>query len=350
MVVGLDILFVVALELPGEWGLWLALGLSGWLYFPLRQRLWRYWVATPRQRLEAHLPELVRAVASAPDAEAMATAWRQLLEHMFRPLHLTPSHDPVEHPRLDADGIAMTVPGLTPGTALNLALPDRGQRLFHPSDPTLAEAALTLARQAFAARRAQDEGMRQERSRITRELHDGLGGTLLAIMHGSEHPEEGALARKAWGELREIMAALEGTPRPLNVAANDWLGDLRVVVTATQARLEVHTDTGGNPLLGPTVQLHARRILAEGVANALRHGGATLIQVGIAVAGQTLHLTVDNDGTAPPPELWSRGRGMHHILRRAQSLGGNAQWHARTPSGARMEAWLPLSHPQESPS
>ena len=345
-VVMIDLLLLQVLALSQTLSLWIALALAGWLYFPLRQWLWRRLML--RGDAAPPLPQLVEAVAKADNAAAMAAGWQALLRQIFQPLHLTVLAAPTTHVALAGDGLALHIPGLGEGEGLRLEYAHGGRRLFWPEDVKTAESLLALAQNAYGIQAAQDAGALAERQRLTRELHDGLGGKMLAMLHRAQNQEDEQLARGAWHELRGIIAALEGKPRPLEELAALWRRDLGDTVEGAGVAFDWHFE-GGEAVLTPIQQLHTRRLLEEAVANALRHADPSWVAVVVALREGWLHLSVANDGLAPPPEGWQVGRGTTHMRGRVADLGGEIVWQGRPGGGTLVTARWPLPSSAAAP-
>jgi signal transduction histidine kinase len=170
----------------------------------------------------------------------------------------------------------------------------------------------------------------EDRRRMARDLHDGLAQELSYIWSRSrwlaEHPGDtvtvdriSGAAGRALDEARRAIATLtrpvdEPLPRVLQRMVED-LGD--------RYDVKIVTD------LDPSVRLRADRgeallrIVAEAVRNAVRHGGATRID--LTLGGRPLSLTVADDGRGLAADVVSRGRGggfgITSMRERARGLG-----------------------------
>jgi hypothetical protein len=143
-----------------------ALALAGWLYFPLRQWLWRRLSPAARQTVERHLPQLIESLFSADSSAALQTNWRRLLEQIYAPLSISPAAAPVATVAVAREGLVLQVPALGDAPALELHHAAKGQRLFTSADAALTSALLALTQQAAHARRAQDERAAEQQARL----------------------------------------------------------------------------------------------------------------------------------------------------------------------------------------
>ncbi len=201
-----------------------------------------------------------------------------------------------------------------------------------------------------------ERATRAERERVQRDLHDGLGAQLVAALAVAERePQDNAAVRHsvrlALGELRGAVDSLDAGERELG----DVLGALR-------ARLEPLANGSGakfawrvgeialQPRLTPQQALHLLRILQEAIANAVKHSGASTIEV---ASGSQEHagrssafVEVRDDGSggngAPP------GRGLANMRQRASIIGGELTIDSNA-AGTRVRLWID-SAPAPNPS
>ena len=177
----------------------------------------------------------------------------------------------------------------------------------------------------------------QERTRIGRELHDGLGqqlGGLLFLMNGLQRDLQSANAPQAdtAGQLSKELAtalaqarnlahelyAVSATPEGL-VEGLDNLAE-RV---ATERRI-VCAFAGEKNVLVPnqTVASHLYRIAQEAVHNALKHSRATRIDIELIRAATSLDLRVRDNGIGFQSPSAARGLGQRTMEQRARLIGG----------------------------
>jgi signal transduction histidine kinase len=222
----------------------------------------------------------------------------------------------------------------------------------------VALAALRLDREVQRARERLAIAREDERRRLRRELHDGLGPGLAAI--GIELDVAGARtsgpAAASIDRARELTASLVGEVRrivhDLRPAALDELGlvgaleDLALSAGATAGagasgpRVEF-TPRHPLPALSAAVEVAAYRIAQEAVANALRHAGASTVRVALEATPAALVVEVEDDGSGMPADL-VEGVGSGSMRERAQELGGALHRSDRPGGGTIVRAELPL--------
>jgi signal transduction histidine kinase len=88
----------------------------------------------------------------------------------------------------------------------------------------------------------------------------------------------------------------------------------------------------------------ARELLSctrEALSNAVRHSGATRVEVRVAVERGMLRLTVDDDGCGMDPEV-TRRSGLRNMSRRAEALGGTFELRSEPGSGTHLDWQAPV--------
>jgi signal transduction histidine kinase len=192
----------------------------------------------------------------------------------------------------------------------------------------------------------------EERLRLRRDLHDGLGPALASIVwqadsardvvytdpSGAEQLLESSIeqAQLALADIRRLVYGL----RP---PALDELG----LVGALEQAAQQHQQTAVTieapallPSLPAAVEVAAYRIVQEALKNAVDHGNAEHCAVCLAVDG-SLRLTVRDDGTGLP-QVVTPGVGMVSMRERAEELGGTFAIHQRPGGGTEVVVSLPV--------
>ncbi|MFI0370558.1 sensor histidine kinase [Actinomadura sp. 1N219] len=220
------------------------------------------------------------------------------------------------------------------------------------------------ARAEHAERTREEEArhrVAEERVRIARELHDVVAhnmalanaqaGTAAHIVRTD--PEQAAeilteLSRTTAAALRELEAAvglLRGTDDPESLEPSPGLGRLDELVSAFgSAGLHATVTVDGEPRpLSPGVDLAAFRIAQEALTNVAKHAGASTAEVKLAYGGDTLTLTISDDGgSGPHAPAAGGGFGLIGMRERAQSAGGRLRAGHRREGGFAVTAELPI--------
>jgi len=222
-----------------------------------------------------------------------------------------------------------------------------------------------LARQAGAAvhaailnddlRRSRERilaAREDERRRLQRDLHDGLGPTL-ASLYQRVDVARSLLARDPAAadrlltdvalQTRSVIGEIRTLVHALRPAELDELG-LAAALEAVGARFDaigVIVTAADLPPLAPVVESAAYRIAVEALTNAARHSGATSATVQVRLSGDALRLTVTDDGCGIFAEA-AEGTGLRSMRERADELGGTCDVAAEPGHGTRVDARLPL--------
>ena len=196
----------------------------------------------------------------------------------------------------------------------------------------------------------------EERRRLRRDLHDGLGPTLTGLALAADaatnfldgDPEQsrqllGSLrrdARTAIGEVRRLVDDL----RPAALDELGLVGALHERVEALRRRQDGSTvdvrlvAPGALPVLPAAVEVVAYRVATEALLNVTRHARAqgALIEVSCE---DTLDVSVLDDG--PATAAWTPGVGLSAMRERAAEVGARFEA-GPTPSGGRVFLSIPL--------
>ncbi len=196
----------------------------------------------------------------------------------------------------------------------------------------------------------------QERARIHRDLHDGLGPALAGISLGLETAgrtaaRDGRAAARLLEDLRAETAAcvddvrrIVADLRPPALTEAGLVGALRrqgeLLAARTGGALTVRVEADALDDLPAAVEVAAYRIASEAMTNVARHARATRMRVGLH-RDDGLHVTVEDDGTGTPPA--GTGTGLVSMRHRAEELGGTCTVRFRRGQGTRVHAVLPLA-------
>ncbi|WP_020392540.1 sensor histidine kinase [Kribbella catacumbae] len=202
-------------------------------------------------------------------------------------------------------------------------------------------------------------GREEERRRIRRDLHDGLGPVLTAVVLNADaarrlietEPERTSallaeLRDQAIGAVEEIRRLVYDL-RPPALDGLGLLGALREYAAMTSRRgdgvaLTVTVD-GPSSLdeLPAAVEVAAYRIATEALTNVIRHSTATTAAVRLTVDTDVLRLGILDNGVNAGPE-WRAGVGLNSMSERAAELGGLCEIrYDRT--GCSVDVVLPLA-------
>jgi signal transduction histidine kinase len=192
----------------------------------------------------------------------------------------------------------------------------------------------------------------EERRRLRRDLHDGLGPTLAGVVLGLHRTRQRlavdpAVAQTQLDDLaRQVQEAVADVRRlvyGLRPPAVDDLGLVGAIKEQAQVMggVEVHGVVDGD--LPAAVEVAAYRIALEAMTNSVRHGGGRWCRVALELNG-ALHVVVEDDGIGLP-EQFRAGVGLTSMRERASELGGTCSITRRNPTGTTVLAVLPVTSP-----
>ena len=190
--------------------------------------------------------------------------------------------------------------------------------------------------------------MLEERQRIVRDMHDGIGGQLLGLMMqvrqgGVDKVEVEQGLQSSIADLRLIVDSMDSAEDGLAETLRSFEHRVRAQVEAAGIVFNVkHGLNDGELGPGPRPTLQILRILQEAVTNAMRHSGGTVIMLasGYAVDG-SINISIEDNGKGMPLEIRG-GRGLASMQTRASGVGGVLTW-ASNGEGTQLALKLPVS-------
>jgi two-component system NarL family sensor kinase len=213
-------------------------------------------------------------------------------------------------------------------------------------------AALRLTDSLQAAREHLVAAREEERRRVRRDLHDGVGAALAGLRLQLDtardlvaDPLAGTLLDAAADGLAEAVRDVRQVTDDLRPPALDDLG-LAASLEALAARvrtpsLDVAVEADALPPLPAAVDVACYRIAGEAVANAVKHARASRVAVALVAGDGELRLTVTDDGVGLPDVPPSRGLGLTSMRQRAEEIGGRCTV-VSDGAGTRVSVALPL--------
>jgi signal transduction histidine kinase len=359
----------------GTWASALAIGIVGALVLPLRSGLQRLVdramygdrgdpyaaLSGLTARLQsaaapgAALPALAEAIAAAlrlPYVAVETTSGRRA--EAGQPRGGPQESVPLVHQRQEVGRLLVEGRDRRAVAPRDLRLLDE---LARPAGAAVSAAALADALGESRTRLVQ--AREEERRRLRRDLHDGIGPTLAGVALGldlvaARIGDDPAAARAMLAELKgETAAAVDDVRRLVNdlrPPALDELGLVRALRQQTDRMalrspgLDIRVDSDpALPQLSAAIEVAAYRIAVEAVTNSVRHAGASSCHVQVDADG-ALRLEVVDDGSGitegTPP-----GVGLAAMRERAAEVGGSCTVAPADGRGTRVLAVLPLDAP-----
>jgi signal transduction histidine kinase len=323
-------------------------------------------------------------------------ALQEMLTLLARRLHLT--YAAIEVFATGSSPAVVTSTGVSVGLPVDVDLEvggttlgslrlevDPGRDPFGPGDRRLLEdvgsqvgalvQAVAINRELQRSRQHLVATLEEERRRLRRDLHDGLGPALASLAMRLEtaqdliavDPQEaadfvGRLSEQAREEIVEVRRLVDGLRPPaldqfglvsalqqradaLNVSADRTTGATSRGTSASGMTVTIEAADDVEPLPA-AVEVAAYRISLEAVNNALRHSGAKTCVVTLRRDADALRVQITDFGSGLA-EDHAAGVGLFSMRERAQELGGTCIVTSRPGSGTTVDAVLPIANESE---
>ncbi len=235
--------------------------------------------------------------------------------------------------------------------------------------------AVRLAEELHASRGRVVQAREEERRRLRRDLHDGLGPVLTGVAYSadaainllaSDPQRAGALLTRLREDTADAIAEIRRIVQGLRPPALDEVGlagALRqhILRYSGAAQVDVRCTLPAAEAPGrlpAAIEVVAYRVAVEALTNAVRHARpptpAASLRVVVEIAGEPcrssggapvdarLVVTVQDDGDREQP--WVTGTGLGSMYARCDEVGGTVTA-GPTQTGGRVEARLPLGRP-----
>jgi signal transduction histidine kinase len=228
-----------------------------------------------------------------------------------------------------------------------------------------ASAAIAVATaQSVAENRTRDSiaATERERGRWARELHDeslqSLAG-LRVVLSAARRSDPGELDHLltlgieqvdlAIAEMRRLISDLRPTTLDeLGLgAALEALGERLSLANVIGVEMEINLGLptrGARHRLVPEIEDTAYRLVQEALNNAARHGGAEQARVEVLERGETLRISVSDNGRGFDPRARSDGFGLIAMRERVALAGGTLELQSSPGDGTTIVALLPARH------
>ena len=198
----------------------------------------------------------------------------------------------------------------------------------------------------------------EERRRLRRDLHDGIGPTLASLSQRIDtatelvdtDPEKSKqLLKDLKGQVKESVAEIRRLVYALRPPVLDEFG----LVSAIREHTAQYSGPNGMqitfdvteplPALPAAVEVAAYRIVLEAFTNVVRHTQATTCHIQIKIENQNLLLEVSDNGRGLPKDNRA-GVGFTSMRERAQELGGTCAIENNPAGGVTVHARLPFNN------
>ena len=238
--------------------------------------------------------------------------------------------------------LALAICALAALLALRTLQEETVRMSLHAVRDDLREKVLTLQDTNARLLQAQDHELRaaalSERTRIAREIHDGVGHVLTRLLlrvkalQVTHRDEPGVVADLATldSDLDEALDSMRRSVHALSEEGEELATSLNLLGSRCGiAKVEVDCSTQTEP--PPAVARCVVAVVREALTNAARHGRAASARVAVTDYPAFWQVTVDNDGIVPPEDEplldgdKNAGLGLRSMTERVEALGGRVR-------------------------
>jgi signal transduction histidine kinase len=195
----------------------------------------------------------------------------------------------------------------------------------------------------------------EERSRLSQEIHDGLGHQLTSLIIQlqalqimlEKNPEQASEA------VNQLLGISRRAMKEVRLAVREWSDDemglglvaLKGLISQTQGRSSIQFQFIQNSEISDwpietSVLLY--RVLQESLTNILKHSGALTAQIQIKETDEKIILDISDDGKFTANALFHPGFGINGILERCTMQGGTCLFTPVNPHGFHTTAIIPI--------
>lgn len=195
----------------------------------------------------------------------------------------------------------------------------------------------------------------EERRRLRRDLHDGLGSSLASMtLHLNEairlhldHPERSKQAiENVQQQMQEAIADIRRLVYSLRPPALDEFGlafalqELALQVPSSSLQI-VLEGTDRELTLSAAAEVAVYRIVQEALTNVVRHANASKCHIHLEMEPDILHIRIADNGKGMPVHA-KPGIGVRSIRERAEELGGSLELESVPGNGMKIHVCLPI--------
>jgi signal transduction histidine kinase len=201
-----------------------------------------------------------------------------------------------------------------------------------------------------------------ERSRIAREIHDGIAQSIYMLNISLEACVD--LAARGQDNLKDRLQSLVQISKQALLDTRHYIFDLKPLLAGERSAVQMvehqvqefrsvtsiptaFTTTGPEAALSLASAAGLYRMLQEGLANVFKHAQATEVEVELAFLKGGVRLSISDNGKGFNSTSPNSGYGLNNMAERAEELGGVFEVESSPGDGTRLTASLPLNAPSE---
>ena len=199
------------------------------------------------------------------------------------------------------------------------------------------------------------DGQESERTRLSRDLHDGLGQMLLAVKNKLEQAKI-TQKENPNPHLNEAISILKNSISEIRIISNDLMptvlsnfglqeGIQRLCKdTQEQSNIKFSTNCSGflSLNLNSKEQIYIYRIIQEVINNIIKHSAANSVVLQSSISENSLIITIEDNGDGFDIDNHSIGNGLINIKDRVELLNGKIDIFSERSKGTRIKINIPI--------
>lgn len=226
---------------------------------------------------------------------------------------------------------------------------------FNNMSVELLEKDRLLEKERARRMKAAFDGQDTERQRLSRELHDGLGQSLIAQklrLESFKTPDEDS-SKLSMDELKTCADQLVDEVRRIsNALMPAQLNQFGLVAAVRQhceevtkfSGLDVSFEATGNfEPMSRKSKTYLFRIIQEALNNVVKHAGASQAGIEMARTRDHIFLSISDNGKGFDQEKICHGNGLNNMRERTSLLNGILTFHSSPGKGTTLEIQIPTS-------
>ena len=181
------------------------------------------------------------------------------------------------------------------------------------------------------------KGQEEERTRLARDLHDGVGGLLSGIKLSMSTMKGNVFLSEEYAQtFGNVINQLDHTIAELRRVSHNMMPEALIkfglkealenycenINVSGQLRLRLQT-YGTETRMEQGTEIIVYRMIQELLTNIIKHAEATQVLIQLVREGERFNLTVEDNGKGFDPHEDKRGAGLANIKVRAEYLNGN---------------------------
>lgn len=188
----------------------------------------------------------------------------------------------------------------------------------------------------------------EERKRIARDLHDGIGQSLLLIKKQMESTHETSLENQQMiSETLEEVRSISRDLHPFQLEKFGLTAAIQDVIFKVEKSTDLFVSTeiiNIDGLLSANTEINVFRVIQEALNNIVKHAAASAAKISIQPTGNEVRITVQDNGKGFDHEIalvTSKSLGLRTMYERIASIGGKLKIEPGSPRGTHIEIRIP---------